>query len=417
MRLTAPAPPLPIRLANRLLPLLWALHLLPLPDLDEDRLVRAARRQTGLHFFGDEHFRVPMRVLIEALRKEANLNALGRIIAHGSILKILKERLWAQALFDRHSEIRARKISAPVVIVGPMRSGTTRLHRLLAADDRFVHLRLFEMMCPVPWPKSFGAQRDPRIAWVERGLRMLNWINPQNAAVHPTGPLEADEELGLLEQSFSGAQIEAQRRVPSFARWCEAHDQTPAYAHMADLLRLTGWFRGDDEAKPWVLKTPQHMQDLAALMRVFPDARLIFLHRDPLKVVGSSCSLAWNQMVVQSDHVDPHWIGAEWLHKTEHRIATTLRVRESTPAAQQLDILYADMNADWLVAMRRVYDFLGLPLTRSAEAAMTGWLAHSERDHAHAHHRYQLEDFGLDRQEVERRFAAYRARFAIPIEA
>src|SRR3546814_12855747 len=94
---------------------------------------------------------------------------------------------------------------------------------------------------------------------------------------------------------------EAQWRVPAYARWCEEQDATPAYAHMADLLRLTGWLRGEDPAKPWLLKTPQHMLDLPALLRVFPDARIIFTHRDPAAVVGSSCSLAWHQMCLQSD--------------------------------------------------------------------------------------------------------------------
>src|SRR3546814_7702400 len=90
---------------------------------------------------------------------------------------------------------------------------------------------------------------------------------------------------------------------------------------MADLLRLTGWLRGEDPAKPWLLKTPQHMLDLPALLRVFPDARIIFTHRDPAAVVGSSCSLAWNQMCLQSDYVDPRWIGREWLRKTELKIS------------------------------------------------------------------------------------------------
>lgn len=407
--------PLAMKFANRLLPTLWSFGLTP-PDLDEARLDRQARKLTGLEYFGDERFRAPMRVLIEALKTEARLNPLGQIIAHGSLLKILIDRLRAEELFARHPEILERRLAPPVVVVGPMRSGTTRLQRLLACDDRFVHTRLFEMMAPVPYPKSFTAARDPRIAYTERGLKLLNWINPDIAAVHPTGPMEADEELGLLEQSVWGAQIEAQRRVPTFARWCEANDGGFAYEHLARLLKLIGWFRGDDEAKPWVLKTPQYMQDIDALLRVFPDARLIFIHRDPIKVVGSACSLAWNQMVVQSDDVEPHWIGQEWLHKTEHRIQTTLGVRETLSADRQLDLLYADMNHDWRAAMRRIYAFLGLDLAPTVTAAMQAYIDRSSRKHGFARHRYRIDDFGLDADRVDERLRPYRERFAIPYE-
>ena len=408
--------PLAIRLANRLFPLLWALGLTP-PDLDESRLDGQARKVTGLSDFGDDRFREPMRVLIEALRTEARLNPLGRIIAHGSLLKILTDRLRAEDLLARHPEILERRLAPPIIVVGPMRSGTTRLQRLLACDNRFVHTRLFEMMAPVPYPSSFTAPRDPRITYTERGLRFLNWVNPDIAAVHPTGPMEADEELGLLELSCWGAQIEAQRRVPSFARWCETHDGGFAYDYLARLLKLIGWFRGDDEAKPWILKTPQYMQDLDALLRVFPGARLIFIHRDPIKVVGSACSLAWNQMVVQSDDVDPNWIGEEWLHKTDHRIRKTLDARETIADDRQLDLLYADMNQDWRAAMRRVYAFLGLDLTADVMAAMQAYIDRSSHEHGFARHRYRINDFGLDADMVDERFRAYRERFAIPREA
>src|SRR5687767_9136891 len=116
-----------VRHANAVLPKLWAARLLPPPDLQEETLDRQAMRATGLSEFGDPWFRQPLRVLLPALRDEARLNPIGRIIAHGSLLKLLKERLWAQALFAKHPEIRARTVERPVVIVGPMRSGTTRL--------------------------------------------------------------------------------------------------------------------------------------------------------------------------------------------------------------------------------------------------------------------------------------------------
>lgn len=389
---------------NAALPRLWDRAILPPPDLTEATLDRMAIRATGLDDFGDDAFaRSQLRVLLAALRSEAALNPFGRMIAHGSLLKVLKERLWAQSFLTRHPEILARPVAAPVVVIGQMRSGTTRLHRLLAADNRFVHLRLFEAMCPVPWPQSTPHAGDPRLRYTARGLRVLNAINPGNAVTHPTGALEPDEELGLLEASLAGAQIEAQRRVPSFARHCEATDQTPAYVHLKRLLQLAGWFRGDDPAKPWLLKTPQHMQDLPALLSVFPDARLIFTHREPTAVVASSASLAWHQMVVQSDAVDPHWVGGEWLRKSVHRARVAATARRA--ASHTIDLDFAEVDADWRAAIESVYRWLDWPLDQATAAAMPATLATGR----HAAHHYRLEDFGLTAAQVRAAVPDYRA--------
>ncbi|QMW22026.1 sulfotransferase family protein [Sandaracinobacteroides saxicola] len=404
--------PRALKALNGTLPPLWANRLLPPPDLLEHSITAMATRRTGLSDFGDDlFFRKQLRILLASLAEEARLNPLGRMLAHGQLLKVMKERLWAQALFTRHPEILDIPLAPPIVIVGPMRSGTTRLHRLLAQDTRFTALTLYESMCPVPWPSSERRARDPRIAFTAKGLQFVNWVNPANAAVHPTGVHEVDEELGLLEASASGSQIEAQRRVPSFARYGEVTDQTPAYAHMKRLLQLRTWFRGIDPARPYVLKTPQHMQDLRALLNVFPDAKLVFTHRDPVKVVGSSASLAWNQMVVQSDDVCPYWVGQEWLHKTRLRIDVTAAVRETLPAAQVTDIHYESMERDWQGSLRTLYGWLGRELPPATLFAMQAWLVRAEREHPHRSHRYDLSDYGLCPHDIRDRFADYRESF------
>ncbi len=388
----------------------WATGILPPADLCPDRLRAMAEKETGLT--GDTHpdrafFEQQLAVLLPALHHEARLTSFGRLIAHGSLLKVMKERLWAEALFAEHPEIDRIELAPPIVVVGPMRSGTTRLQRLLACDPAFTALKLYEASCPVPWPRSFGTRPDPRIAYVARGHRLLTSINPATAHIHPTGPLEVDEELGLNEQSLSGALIEAQRRIPSFARHCEQVDQTPVYARIRRLLKLRTWFNREDPAKPFVLKTPQHMQDLAALHAIFPDAKLLFLNRDSVTVVASGASLAWNQMVIQSDHVDPHWVGREWLHKTAHRLDVTSRVRAQISPASQHDVGFEEMNQDWRSAVARVYRFLDRELTPAALAAMEAYTVRAKAEHGYHQHRYSLADFGLSPHDVRERLAAH----------
>lgn len=405
--------PLHLKFLMRSLRSAWATGILPPADLCPDRLRTLAEKETGLSAdsIDRDFFESQLAVLLPALKEEAALTDFGRLVAHGSILKVMKERMWFEALLGEHPEIDRITLAPPIIVAGSMRSGTTRLQRLLACDPAFTALRLYEAQCPVPGPKSFAARAagkpDPRIAQVGRMLRFISSINPAIQHAHPTGPLEVDEELGLNEQSLSGAMIEAQRRVPSFARHCEQVDQTPVYTRMERLLKLRTWFAGVDPAKSHVLKTPQHLQDLAALHQTFPEAKLLFLHRDPVQLVASGASLAWNQMVIQSDHVDPAWIGQEWLHKTEYRLRVTAAVRERIPAEYQLDLTFEEMNADWRGAIARVYRFLDHELTPETLKAMEAYVARAASEHGYDRHRYRLEQFGLQAEEVRERLAPY----------
>ncbi len=414
--------PLHLKFMMRSLKSAWSSGLLPPADLCPERLRHLAEKDTGLtrDTLGRDFFEGQLAALLPALHQEARLTDFGRLVAHGSILKVMKERLWHQALLESHPDIAAIELAPPIVIVGSMRSGTTRMQRLLACDPAFNALPLWEAQCPVPGPRAFAARAagrpDPRIAQVGRMVRLLASINPAILEVHPTGPLEVDEELGLLDQSLSSAMIEAQRRVPSFVRHCEATDQLPAYARLKALLQLNVWFSGRDPARPFVLKTPQHTQDLAALHRVFPEARLIFLHRDPVSLVASSASLAWNQMVIQSDEVDAHWVGHEWLRKTELRLRILDRVRPAIPRHLQIDLGFEDVNADWASAMARVYAFLGRDLAPGVRARMAAYLARAAAEHGYQRHRYCLADFGLSAGKVCERLAPWRVE-AEPLAA
>jgi hypothetical protein len=369
--------PLHLKLMMGALNLAWSRRLCQPVDLCPERLRAMAQRDTGLHQDRRDRglFDSQLAVLLPALHEEARMTDFGRLVAHGSLLKVMKERLWLEAILAEHPGIEQMELAPPLFVVGSMRSGTTRIQRLLASDPGFNSLRLFEAQAPVPSPRCFRARRagrpDPRIAHSKLILRLLTSINPAILQVHPTGPMEVDEDLGLLDQSLSSAMIECQRRVPTFARHCEATDQAPAYRRLRLLLQLRTWFEGADPTKPYVLKTPQHMQDIAALRTVFPDSPLLFLHRDPVELVASGASLAWNQMVIQSDDVDPQWIGQEWLHKTACRLSAVGTERVQIPASLQYDLFYADVGANWREAVSRIYAFLGRELTPETLRAMS----------------------------------------------
>jgi hypothetical protein len=389
-------------------------------SLDRDTLISDARKATGLRDFGDESYLAPMQMIIDGLEAEANLNPMGRFMARNNLLRLLKHRLYAHDLLTRHPEILERPMPDPVVVVGLGRSGTTRLHRLLAADPQFLHLTSWESIFPVPYPECFAARAagktDPRITALDQGLKAVMYLSPQVAAVHPLGTFEVEEELGLLQHAFSSQIFELLTRLPTFAEWLMTHDQNAAYEYMVVLMKIISWYRDDPLDKPWVLKTPQHMQDLDALLHVFPNAKLVCSHRDPIKAVGSVCSTAWNAMVRDTDSLDPHEIGRHWLDKTERMLHKTMRIRdEMVPASNQVDIQYADITADWRAALEEVYDFLGMPFTEAARSGMQDWLARNQQ-HKHGAHKYSLADFGLTKEGVDRQLMFYREHYNIPYE-
>lgn len=394
-------------------------------DLSEDTLIAEARSETGLERFGDESFLPAMRTLLDAVGKEAKLNPFGRFSAKMRTLRSLDNRLWANACFEAHPEIRRREIAAPIIIVGLHRSGTTRIQRMMATDARLQHLKTWEGFNPAPrlgLPEMGKATRHEE---VRKFLQQGAQVYPGAFTAHPMDANWPEEELLLLNHSFSGFSPLSLYHVPSYYRWFLEDDKRAAYRTMADLMKLISWSRDEPQGLPglpglperrWLLKNPQHMLDLPTLMQTFPDAKLVFMHRDPVKTVGSVMSLMWYYAVQHTDLPCRAQIRETWLDFYEQMARRCIAAREHIPAAQQLDIHYADMNRDWRAAMRRVYDFAGMEFSADAENAMAAWLAESEREGLHSGHRYALEDFGTTADEVDDRMKFYRERYGIPYE-
>lgn len=385
-------------------------------DLNAEALMAAAREQTGLERFGDECFLPGLRALLASVRNDAQLNAFGRLHVQQSSINFLKNRLRANACFEAHPEILERTIAAPIVIVGPHRSGTTRMQRMLATDDRLSHLRTWEGL-------NFGPRQDaPNLGNTERReevIQMLGGVDimyPGAMIGHPMDADWAEEEMHLLDSSWCGfSPLGLYSGIDSYYQWFMGADKTAAYQYMAKLLKLISWARGEADGKRWILKNPQHMLDLDTLLKVFPDAKIVFTHRDPLKTVASVMSLMWHFAVQHTDANCRTQVAGLWLDFCEQAARRCMQVRAGMPADQQLDIYYEEMNNDWRATMRRVYAFAGMDLTPQAEQAMAQWLAHSESQHGG--HRYSLNDFGLNEPQVDARMMFTRKHYGIPYES
>lgn len=398
-----PRRPLPARLYNA------AGALSGSAPLDVAGLTDAAREATGLDDLGDPFFVEPLSVLVSAIEREARLHPLGRTIMRGRIVSMLENRLRVEALYRAHPEIEALPLPRPIVIAGLQRTGTTLLHRLLAADPRARALRSWEALHPAPLPGegrdgSFRRRAAAKIA--ELGLSALA---PELFAVHPVEADAPEEDVLLLDHVFTSQAPEATLNVPAYAAWLERQDLLPAYRYLRRLLKLLTWQRGGSY---WVLKTPHHMEYLRELLAVFPDAVIVQTHRDPRATMGSFCSMVAHGRGVFSDHVDPREVGRHWLRKVRRMIDRSLAVRDGSDRRAFIDVSYYDLLADPLAEVRRIHAHAGMVLSPEAEAAMRAVTAR-DTQHRHGRHVYRARDFGLSPACIEETFADYRARFAI----
>ncbi|HEX8445164.1 MAG TPA: sulfotransferase [Sphingomonas sp.] len=376
------APPRRVRAINAALAAAWDAGWLPEPTLAPAALVDTAVRSTALADFGtDDGWRHRLTALTTALDREADLSPLGRVMAFGQLVGALRNRLRAQALWNRHPEILDRPIPAPVIVLGQMRSGTTRLHRLLACDPGFCHTRFYESWAPLPLCGAPPRWVDDRRWRGAAGLACARLLNPPFTRLHPTRSQAPDEEIGLHAVSLFGSVFEAQWRIPSFAALCESMDTLPIYREFRRLLQTIDWLRTPPgrqaTPRPWILKVPQFTQDLPALLATFPDARLICTTRDPERVVASSVRLVHNQMALQSNRTDRDWIMREWRRKVALRTARIAASR-ALPAPRH-DVTFAAMDQDWRREIRAIYAFLDRPLGADTLARMERYVGTATR--------------------------------------
>src|SRR6478752_1633264 len=365
-----------------------------------------ARRKEGLDDFGPGDFEEPLGVLLESYAG-AGLNEMGSHLLRGGAVHSLRMRLRATEWFRRCPEIAEEQVVDPVVVVGMMRSGTTLLQRLLAADPRFRCARGWEVIEVAPKLDHHWGVEDPRIAKaVAREEQSRQWV-PDLYAIHPMHALEAEEEIVFLADAFLSHVPESGAHVPAYRSWIDTQDFAPAYDHLHRMLQLLQWqqrLRGET-AERWVLKTPAHLGYLDDLRARFPGLHVVHLHRDPVETIASGASLNATLHAMHADTVDLHRIGAEWIERMGWTNDRALATRDSWGDDPTLvtDVEFAAAVADPVGQASRVYGAIGLELTAGAEAGMRDWLHRRPREKGRPD--YAPETYGLSAEQIRARFA------------
>jgi hypothetical protein len=382
-------------------------------SFDPDAIVAAARAVDGLADFGDDSYRQPLEKLLWSLQHEADLNDIGRPVLRQRMVDILVTRLRVQEYLKRFPEIHDEQILEPLVIVGLPRTGTTMLHRTIAADHRMYAPLWYEVRYPCPaldW--DFSAAGDQRIADARAEMQAMVEANPELLAIHPMDAMGPDEDIMLLEQSFYSFNTQAYANLPSFDAWIESQDHTPGYEYFKLLLQFLQWQkrRCGQQGRRWTLKAPHHLHYMDLVFKVFPDAKVVQSHRDPVETIPSLASLIAGVWVIYSDSADPREVGRQWARKFARGMEHTMAVRKQVGDSRFLDLWFKDTVSQPLQEIQKVYDFMGMALTDEARAEMSQWQDFNRRE-LRPPHEYTLEQFGFTEQGLKQQFSTYREKF------
>ncbi len=381
-------------------------------QLSSLQLKAFAVESTGLTDFGPIPFDDGLNALVNAVNNKKNWHENALQYLQAKISQILINRLQVQDLVLQHPEILEEKISAPFIIVGLPRTGTTILQTLMALDPACRFLRNWESsMAICPPPRLLHSDTDPRISTLHQTMQGLQQAVPALKAINglnfmPAGTAECQN---LMAHAFRSFEYCAGFDLPEYGEWLLTCDMQPGYQYHKLLLQQLQWQCPNEY---WVLKAPMHLMAIDTLMQTYPDARIIFTHRDPFTAMISGSSLVYNWSILASTEPDKAEIGKWFPPLWQKALMRALQDRNKWPGKQFYDLDFKRMASDFIKEIHSIYAYFGQPLSPGHDLRMAAWLRDNPKSSLGSH-TYSAGEFALVREEEENRFSDYRQRFAV----
>ncbi|MEU4596070.1 sulfotransferase [Nocardia sp. NPDC023988] len=361
----------------------------------------SATKLTGLTDFGSDDYTEALGVLLDSYRDEAGLTELGSKMSRFFLRGTLIARALSEAAWAANPGFAETPVTRPIFVTGLPRTGTTALHRLLAADPANQGLEMWLTDFPQPRPPRESWADNPAYQQIDAGLRQHQVQNPEFMGLHYMSAADVEECWQLLRQSVMSHSYECLAYLPSYSQWLTTQDWTPAYARHRRNLQLIGM----NDSRRWVLKNPSHLFCLDALLAVYPDAVVIQTHRDPATVIPSVCSLNEHATRGWSTVFTPEVIGRTQLDLWSRGLREFTAARARHPEAHFIDIDFADLRSDPVGTVETIYRSIGTDLTPQARAAVLDLDAESRTGARKPTHHYSLADYGLTEDMVAERFS------------
>ncbi|MUL48822.1 sulfotransferase [Mycobacterium sp. CBMA293] len=382
-------------------------------DLDIEAMLAEAVALAGVDDLADtDGFSDRLAVHVAAIEADEGLTQLTRMTLRSRIIRLLRNRLSLTELVKRYPEIESIEIERPIIVVGMPRSGTTHLVNLIAADPGRRALPYWESQEPIPAPGQgpdiHGV--DPRYARSKAEHDAMMATTPLVAAMHDRFPEAIEEEVEVLDLDLASYVLEWHARVPDWRDYYLALDQTRHYAYLKKVLQALTFLRGP---RTWVLKSPQHSEQLGPLMATFPDATVAFTHRDPVAVIQSAITMIAYGDRMRRRSIDPGALVDYWADRVYRLLSAGVRDRELVPAERSIDISFHDLNGNEMPLLEKLYSAGGIDLTPKARKGFQTYLTGNPRG-KHGRIRYDLQGhFGVSADDLRSRFDFYFDRFDV----
>jgi Sulfotransferase family len=375
-----------------------------------DELIEEAQRTTGLERFDSGTFREGLQILVSDINRDTRPEPLVQRTRE-AFVNALVGRLKTTAYLDSRPELLTRPITRPVFVFGIPRTGTTLLSNLLAADPAHRSPLTWEIDAPIPPPTTATLYNDPRALARLEAERQLLAAHPEAGKYYRGSAIYPNECVFIMAHDFKTLMWESRGKLPAYRDWIFQTDATSAYEYHKRFLQLLQ----ADAPGVWNLKMPSHALFIPTLLKVYPDARLVWTHRDPLTATGSFCSLLTLAHKAFLGKVDVEWLGQNCPWQAVQHANRIMDAREALGEDRIIDVHYADLLRDPIAAMRKLYAALGDELTAGAEAGMRTWLKDNPQD-KFGKHEYKLAQFGLSPQTVRPLFERYLSRYDVEPE-
>lgn len=381
--------------------------------LGSESIMREAEEATCLSDWGPDDFLPRLELLCNEWDSQQELRPLGRLSLRNKLLQHATSRLLIQQQWSAHPEILELEISQPIIVVGLPRSGTTHMLNLLAADSRFRSLPLWESYEPVPMPGEtlLADGTDPRWQRCDQQWQAMQSIAELVASMHPMDPDHIHEELELMGPNFGSYNYEWLCHSPRWRDHYYATDQTSQYEYMRDVLKLLTWQQRDtDRPTRWVLKCPQHLEQLPVLKSVFPDATVVVTQRDPLNVLASTISMQAYSQRTSRERVMMSELLEYWTDRIDHLLQACVRDRSIWSPEQSIDVPFTEFIRDDINWIEKIYQKAGVEMTATAQKELAEFL--DRKRGAYGNVAFDIEThFGADMNALRERFRYYTDSF------
>jgi len=385
-------------------------------ELTVPAILAAAAGQTGLDDFGPTDFHERLALWLAEVDDDPNRTGFGRLIHYNDCVRYASTRLRIRDLLKKHPEIHDQKINQPIIVIGLPRSGTTHLVNLIASDQRLRSMPLWEGQEPVPDPKEKPGPdgKDPRWHRCNAIWERMRAASPLLSSMHPMEPDHIHEELEFLLPDFTSYNLDWVVRAPRWRDYYLAHDQTPHYqGALLTGLKILQWFKPRER---WVLKCPQHLEQIGPLMKTFPDATIVRTHRDPISVLQSAITMQTYAARTSYKTTDPEWYRDYWHDRIRRLLEASVRDQGLLPANRVVDVYFDRFMKDDLGTVERIYEVAGLPMTAEARSQLEAYVkAHPRGKEGQVV--YDLrKDFGAEPERLREAFRFYFDAFDVKIE-